>query len=113
MINSQKKGKRKEREIAKIINKKFGTNVRRTPQSGGLSFKGDIIDLHGPLKAFHFEIKCQEKLNIWKAIRQSEGDAPIGKTPIVVFSRNFERDYVALEFETFLNLLLIIEELKQ
>ena len=44
-INSQAKGKRAEREVAKLINKYLGTNVRRTPQSGGLSIKGAIIDI--------------------------------------------------------------------
>ena len=56
-INSQAKGKRAEREVAKLINRYLGTNVRRTPQSGGMSIKGDIIDINPDSAAyqFHFE----------------------------------------------------------
>ena len=59
MINSQKKGKRAELEVAKLINKYLGTNVRRTPNSGGLSIKGDIIDINPDSPAFdyYFEVK--------------------------------------------------------
>jgi len=45
MINAQNKGKRGELEVVRIINKNLGTKIRRTPNSGGLSFKGDIIDI--------------------------------------------------------------------
>ena len=45
-INSKKKGDRFERDVAKQLNKKFNTNVRRTPMSGAMdNFKGDIIDI--------------------------------------------------------------------
>jgi len=52
-INSQQKGKRAEREVAKLINKYLDTNVRRTPQSGGMSIKGDIIDINPDSPAFN------------------------------------------------------------
>ena len=67
-INSQAKGKRAEREVAKLINKYLDTNVRRTPQSGGLSIKGDIIDINPDSAAyqFNFEFKDQKKLMITK-----------------------------------------------
>ena len=42
-LNANQKGKRFERDVAKMINKKFETNVRRTPMSGGMEIKGDII----------------------------------------------------------------------
>ena len=35
-LNANQKGKRFERDVAKMINKKFETNVRRTPMSGGM-----------------------------------------------------------------------------
>ena len=44
MINSQAKGKKAERDVAKEINRFLGTNVRRTPQSGGMSIKGDKMN---------------------------------------------------------------------
>ena len=113
-INYKKKGDRFERDVAKQLNKKFNTNVRRTPMSGGMSIKGDIIDINPDsiLFDYHWECKNQEKLNIWKALEQARNDKPMGKTPVVVFRKNFERDYACLEFEDFMNLLLTIQQLQ-
>ena len=105
MINSQKKGKAYELEISKDINREFQANCKRTPCSGGLGFKGDILDLRGPMAKFHFELKKQEKLNIWKAMEQAKRDAPVGKSWVVIFSKNFSPDYVAISKETFYMLL--------
>ena len=113
-INSQQKGKRAEREVAKLINKYLGTNVRRTPMSGALNFKGDIIDINPDSAAFdyHFEVKDQKKLMIPKWWEQIYGDCPKGKIPINVFKMN-ARFYATLEFTDFLNLLAELQELKE
>ena len=86
MINSQQKGKRGELEVVKILNKHLGTNMRRTPQSGGMSFKGDIIDIYpeNPLFDYHIEIKNQKSLAIPRWIRQMEYDCPLGKSPLLI-----------------------------
>ena len=112
-MNSQDKGKRFEREIAKTLNKKFGSNVRRTPNSGGLSIKGDIMDTQGILSEWSFECKNQEKLNIWKAFDQAANDsAGTRRTPIVVFTKNHDRTLACLEFEDWMNLVKELEELR-
>ena len=113
--SSQQKGKRFEREVAKQINKKFETNVRRTPLSGGLNFKGDIIciDDQSIISEFSWECKNQEKLNIWKALQQSKNDAPARTMPVVVFRKNHSLDYIALELEDFLNIIKELEDLRQ
>ena len=112
--SSQQKGKRFEREIAKQINKKFETNVRRTPLSGGMDFKGDIIciDDNSIISEFSFECKNQEKLNIWKALEQSRNDAPQRTMPVVVFTKNHETEYAALLLEDFLNIIKELEDLR-
>lgn len=106
MINSQKKGKRAELEVAKLINKYLGTNVRRTPSSGGLSIKGDIIDINPDSAAFdfHFEVKNTKKLSIPKWWEQIYGDCPRGKIPMNVFKMN-GKFYSMLEFTDILDLL--------
>ena len=109
-MNSQQKGKRFERKIASYIAEKFGIRCRRTPQSGGMDFKGDIISLSGRPADFHWEIKNQEKLNIWKALSQAERDCQAPKIPVVVFTRNNNLEYIALQFEDFINLILELEE---
>lgn len=110
-LNANKKGKRFELKIAKDLAKKFDSNIRRTPNSGGLSIKGDIMATSGILSNFNWECKNQEKLNIWKALHQSANDC-VGslKTPLVVFTKNFENDYVALKYDDFVNLLLELNE---
>ena len=112
-MNSQKKGKRGEREFAKILNKIFGSNVRRTPQSGGLSFKGDIIDIDPDsiLSTIHFEIKRQESLNIWKAYTQAVLDSRgTNKIPVVAHRKNNTGWRITLDAMDFLNLLKELEE---
>ena len=113
-MNANQKGKRFERDVAKIINKKFGTHVRRTPMSGGMDFKGDIIciDDNSIISEFSFECKNQEALNIWKALKQSRYDAPMGKLPLVVFTKNHQTEYVALELEDFLNIIKELSDLR-
>lgn len=110
-MNANKKGKRFELKVAKYLAEKLQANIRRTPNSGGLSMKGDIlcIDDQSILSEFNWECKNQEKLNIWKALEQSRNDAGY-KTSVVVFTKNFERDYVALELDDFVNLLIEVEE---
>ena len=113
-INSQAKGKRAEREVAKLINRYLGTNVRRTPQSGGMSIKGDIIDINPDSAAyqFHFEVKDQKKLMIPKWWEQIDDDCPLAKTPVNVFKMN-EQLYATMQFTDWLSLLAEMEELKQ
>ncbi len=113
-INSQAKGKRAEREVAKLINRYLGTNVRRTPQSGGMSIKGDIIDINPDSAAyqFHFEVKDQKKLMIPKWWEQIDDDCPVAKTPVNVFKMNAQF-YATMQFTDWLSLLSEIEELKQ
>ena len=116
MLNANKKGKRFELQIAKYLSKEFNNiKISRTPNSGGLSLKGDILctDDNSILSKFNWECKNQEKLNIWKALEQSRNDC-IGshKEPLVVFTKNFEKDYVALELKDFVQLLLELEQLR-
>jgi Holliday junction resolvase len=113
MLNANKKGKRFELSISKYLSKMFNEDIKRTPNSGGLSIKGDIMATQGILSEFNWECKNQEKLNIWKALDQSRNDC-IGshKEPLVVFTKNFEKDYVALELKDFVQILLELEQLR-
>jgi len=114
MINSQAKGKRGELEVVKIINKYLGTNFRRTPNSGGLSIKGDIIDIDNdnPLYEFHIEIKNTNSLQIPLWMKQIENDCPVGKTGLLI--AKFKGDwYTWFSIQDFLYLISTIMELKE
>ena len=114
MINSQAKGKRGELEVVNIINKYLGTNFRRTPNSGGLSIKGDIIDIDNtnPLYDFHIEIKNTNSLQIPLWMKQIEKDLPLGKTGLLIakFKGSW---YTWFSIQDFLYLINTIMELKE
>ncbi len=97
MINVQKKGKRAELAVAKIINRVLGTNVRRTPNSGGLSIKGDIIDIShdSPIYGYHFEIKDRKTISLKAWWRQTISDCPATKSPILIFK--FEHKFYVMQ----------------
>ena len=112
-INSRDKGNRAEREVAKLINTYLGTNCRRTPLSGGLSIKGDIIDIDPDSIAFqyHFEIKNTKKLSIpiwWRQIYNDCGK----KIPVNIFKMN-AKFYATLELRDWLSDLAETQELKE
>jgi hypothetical protein len=53
-----------------------------------------------------FEVKNQERLNIWKAIDQSKTHIDTGdkRKPVVAFKRNNSRMYLTIDVEDFLEL---------
>ena len=115
-MKSKQKGKVGELEFVKLINNKLGTKLRRTPLSGGMDFKGDVIDINPDSLAFRFnwEIKRQQHLNIYKAMEQSILDScarfGMNKIPIVAFRRNDDYWKVCMKAEDFFNILLELEE---
>lgn len=98
MTNSRDKGARYERHIAHRI-REWGYDAERGCQHSGGK---DSPDVKHNMDGIHIECKKVEKLNIWKALEQSAKDAGEDETPIVVFSRNRAKDYVALPFEDFM-----------
>lgn len=95
-INSKKKGSRGEREAAKVWNDLFNTRLRRSQQFCGASDESD--DLIG-LDGFSFEVKRDERLNLYKAIEKTEDDAKDGAIPIVLHRKNKQRWLVTLFLE--------------
>lgn len=57
------------------------------------------------LLPFAFEVKNQERLNIWSAIQQAKSNAKENEIPIVAFRKNREKMFVALPLEFFLTFL--------
>jgi len=107
VVNANRKGKDYERKIANYINKILGTNLRRTPQSGGMEFKGDILDTNpdSPVHACHFELKNQKTIHIPKWRSQCISDCPPGKTPILIFNLNGV-DMVVMELNDWLGCII-------
>jgi Holliday junction resolvase len=117
MINPRNKGKKFEREIAKYLSKRFNTQLRRTPNSGGIEgfMRQDIIcmDRDNIMNEFFIECKKRESLNHHKVYWRTENIAPANKIPCVIHSKNHDKEpVITLGLEDFCNLLERIEENK-
>lgn len=112
---SKRKGSSYERTIAEKFRDRYGLNLKRTPQSGGFAkstskardFRGDIVLLEDD-KDFllHCECKNTQTWSLPAWLRQSEGDCPEGKVPLVIFHKHgTSQDYVCLSLENFFRLV--------
>jgi len=79
---SRNKGSRGELEVAAIF-QAVGFDARRTPNSGGLSWKGDVQGVPG----YVLEVKRCETLAVPAWLRQAHA-ASAGDVPVVAFRRN-------------------------
>jgi hypothetical protein len=107
LINQRDKGKRYERAIAKKLNKFLDANVKRTPNSGGLSLKGDILtlDTKSPAFPYHWELKNQKSVHIPKWWKQTIDDCPVSKIPLLVYRMNYD-DMISMRLDDFIGLLI-------
>ena len=85
-MNSKKKGKRGELELAKKLRDLGFEGVRRTAQYNGKE-TGSLADLVG-IDGVHLEVKRNERLNIIEAMEQATRDAHEGETPMVFHRKN-------------------------
>lgn len=121
--NAKAKGASYERTLAKKFQKKYGIELKRTPQSGGFAkksekadeFRGDIVVVDETKKLLvHIEAKNQKTWSLHKWLEQSREDCPEGKIPLVVFHEyNTSNDYVTLSLDDFFKLVdysKIVEE---
>lgn len=100
--NSRAKGCRGERELSQVI-RTHGYAARRGQQySGG----GDSPDVVTDIPGLHIECKRVETFNLYKSLAQAKRDGK-GKVPVVAHKRNRENWVAVLEWDTFLNLLLL------
>lgn len=83
-INSKKKGKTGELELAKVL-RGYGYETRRTAQYCGNT--GDAADMVG-LPGVHIECKRTESLRLYDAVAQAKRDATGGKIPVVFHRKN-------------------------
>jgi hypothetical protein len=80
---SRDKGARGELEVAAVL-QAHGFNARRTPNSGGLSWRGDIAGVPG----YVIEVKRTERITVPQWLNQAYAAARGGEIPVVVFRRS-------------------------
>lgn len=96
---SREKGKRGEREVAKLLSDAGYESRRGVQFCGG----GDSPDVISELPC-HIEVKRTEKFNLWGAMDQASADAV--DMPPIVFHRPSHRPWVIVMYaEDFLELL--------
>lgn len=112
---ARNKGANYERKIAKRLADKFGIDVKRTggTERSKIVNKGDVnASKYNDtiLNDFFWELKCRESWSILNWYQKAVDDAQ-GTTlkPLVVASKNHERDYVFIELEDFLSILYELE----
>jgi len=111
---SQKKGADYERAIANKLKLKFGVDVKRTgAQERWKSIGGDVnAPSYVDTILNRFQIECKKReswaiLNWFKKTQDESG--PQGRIPIVVASKNHEKDYLFMEFDDFIKILNELE----
>lgn len=107
--SAKAKGQRATKELREALLKKFTTLDEDDINVVPAGVTGEDLWLSPTaqkLIPFCFEVKNQEALNIWAALKQSEEHAKkSNRAPAVVFKRNRSKTYVALTLEDFLELL--------
>ena len=99
---SRVKGQVAEREVAKIISETLGIPMlRRTPLSGGMDWKGDVVGWDG----YHVEVKRQERLSIPAWIKQAEDDCPPGSVPLVIYRQSHQPWRVVITLNDLLTII--------
>jgi Holliday junction resolvase len=104
----REKGKRGEREIARLL-RDMGFDAHRTQQYCGNT--GDAADVIG-IEGFHLEVKRCEVTKIHEWIRQSERDCG-EKVPIVLHRRNGEPWYATMPAIDLFQLIKEVRDEKQ
>ena len=98
-MNSNRKGKEGERELANLL-KTPGYDCRRGQQFCGSNGDADVVGLPG----IHIECKRVEKLNIYEAVEQSINDAREGEMPTVMHRKNHKDWLVTMTMEDWMKL---------
>ena len=106
MVNSNKKGKRGQRDAAEAMASVLGVPIRRTQQFKGTPQSADIEgdDVIG----LHLEVKRTERLSVYAALGQAEEDAG-ENCPIVLHRKNRGRGVAIM----YLNDLVEVSEIVQ
>ena len=96
---SKEKGKKGEREFARVCRDNGFPSARRGQQYNGIDGE-DVVGLPG----LHIEVKRVEKFSLYDALDQAKRDAGEGVLPIVAHRRNNCRWVVVMDIEDWFEL---------
>ena len=105
--SAKNKGKRLQNSVRDVLLETFDTLEPDDIKSAIMGDSGEDIQLSpAARKLIPYSIECknQEKLNIWSALEQAEGNKGVSK-PVLIFKRNRSKTYAVLELEDFVDLI--------
>jgi len=117
MVNSLQKGKRNERQLAKMLSTWWGSEFHRTPSSGAFftqhqqtqldPVRGDLVcpaDFPFTVETKNYKvvdlydlIRNGKKSEIFKWWEQAKDETAPGKKPLVIFKENKKQYYCIAE----------------
>lgn len=95
MTNSRQKGARGERELRDLFRERGYAEARRGQQYCGANGDADVVGLPG----VHVECKRVERLNLYDAVGQAQGDARPGELPTVFHRKDRKEWLVTMTFD--------------
>lgn len=108
--SAKNKGRKLQNEVRDKLLKFFGDKLEADDvRVAIMGESGTDIKLSPTARnLFPYSIECknQEKINIWGSLQQAEENSKLNTTPLLIFRKNRTKTYVALDFESFLNLVL-------
>ena len=105
--SAKAKGRKLQQHVRDRVLELYPTLTERDVVSAPMGVPGEDIQLSQVAsELFPYSVECKnvEKLNIWKALEEAEGNNR-DLEPIVVFKRNRSKTYCCLSFETFMELI--------
>ena len=105
--SAKNKGKRLQNTVREVLLEAFKSLEPDDIRSAIMGDSGEDIQLSpAARKLIPYSIECknQEKLNIWSALEQAEGNKGVSK-PVLIFKRNRSKTYAVLELEDFVDLI--------
>ena len=105
--SKKSKGRRLQNHVRDTLLEAFPSLEEDDVKVAIMGESGEDIKLSPAAKRkipYSFECKNTERLSIWEAIKQSEGNCE-GRTPSVVFKRNRSKTYITLELDKFIELI--------
>lgn len=97
-MNSKRKGKEGELELASLLRSQGYADARRSQQYAGINSDADVVGIKG----LHIECKRAERVSDEAFIQQAERDSRAGDVPIVMFRRNKEKWKALLRQDVFM-----------
>jgi hypothetical protein len=108
--SAKAKGRRASAEMKELLLKNFPALEEGDIEVVPAGVNGPDLWLSPKAKQllpFAIEVKNQEKLNVWEALKQAKSHAKAGEMPLLVFRRNKEQLHVCLSAEHFFQLLTL------